>query len=94
MTDLADPIGSILVINMDIQELQENYIVRQFTGLKDKNDQEIYEGDIVDISKFNGDSVYRMVINDIMQMPNEIYGSNVDWYEVIGNIYEDEELLK
>lgn len=66
----------------------------QFSGLKDRNGKEIYEEDIVDISKFEGSAIYRMVINDIMQMPNELYGSNVDWYEVVGNRIQNPELLK
>jgi hypothetical protein len=67
--------------------------IGQFTGLKDRKGIEIFEGDIVDISKFEGSALYRMVINDIMQLPNELFGSNVDWYEVIGDIYDNLSLL-
>jgi len=71
-----------------------NWKLMQFTGLKDKNGKEIYEGDIVSAFgrtsavKFH-DGYFDCGIDYI-----ESQSLNVDSYEIIGNIYENPELLK
>ena len=69
----------------------------QFTGLKDKNSKEIYEGDIIRISeKYFPEEVKFQEITD-PELGNVIgYGYEKIWelMEVIGNIYENPELLK
>lgn len=81
------------VINTAIQTFNAVEVdpetVGQFTGLHDKNDKEIYEGDIVKtrygkgmVEFRNGQFVYDKSLNDF----NET--------EVVGNIYENLELLK
>ncbi len=72
-------------------------VLMQYTGVKDKNKKEIYEGDILFHHKFksNGKIVYEA-------LSYRVVGNNVDMWlgycnekdrEVIGNIYENKELL-
>jgi len=74
----------------------ENYIIQQYTGLKDSKGVEIYEGDIVEI----GDRKREVIFNIGMFYIDENYGdivpvSEVDnIIEVIGNIFENPELIK
>jgi len=69
-----------------------NSILMQYTGLKDKNGKEIYEGDIIKgewIDLYTGLTKEKIsVITDIRAIPDYIN------CEIIGNIYENPELLK
>jgi uncharacterized phage protein (TIGR01671 family) len=68
--------------------------VMQYTGLKDKNGVEIYEGDIV---KSLGVSDYCFGVRPVEYIDSSFtikgYGLCERLVEVIGNIYENPELL-
>ena len=85
----------------------------QYTGIKDENGKEIYEGDIIEFSydMFVGDfdtfvakgkivfeegAFYVEVFENERTTEDEaylLYSINLDTIEVIGNIYENKELL-
>ena len=80
--------------------------VMQYTGLKDKNGKEIYEGDILKLQDrliqviwLKGgatfDTKFIKYIKDIEHRAEFCETDNYSWhrYEVIGNIYENPELL-
>ena len=90
----------------DLETSERDYPVMQFTGLKDKNDKEIYEGDIIKIKPSDGMNLD--LIEEIKWVDqNNWLGKNcpVNGFvnhesiykikpEIIGNIYENPELLK
>ncbi len=85
----------------DWKELSERaelpeMVLMQFTGLKDKNGKEIYEGDIFLITKEpQEDNTVEFYEGEYQLSPHGF--SLSDWYEqgeVIGNIYENPELLE
>ncbi|MHB8482791.1 MAG: YopX family protein [Nitrospiria bacterium] len=74
----------------------ENWKVMQFTGIKDENNKEIYEGDVVAfLSSLNKDNI--PLITKVVRFRDGCYnirpGMIKRGIKVIGNIYENPELL-
>ncbi len=83
----------------DVFDRSDDSMVQQFTGLSDKNGKEIYEGDILNVYDFNGKIHFTdEVIWGISEFSfKNDHRSLSTWalkFEIIGNIYENPELIK
>jgi len=96
-------VQSILTIN------HQEWVIMQYIGLKDKNGVEIYEGDIISQISTEGEEVIHIIGYETFEASFVAYfkkyyytdmgfcGLTTRWIdrkEVIGNIYENPELLE
>lgn len=82
---------------------QKEFIFQQFTGLKDDKNKDIYEGDILRVESYDGwfdkePNYYNLLVEYRISPSGESDLSGFlyipKFREVIGNIYENPELLR
>lgn len=99
--------GTLWVCNVNGENRLEYELINpkaelmQFTGLLDKNGEEIYEGDIVK-TKYqpkaqmiweDEEACFAFLTIDDVVKDNKMYGFHDMEVEIIGNIYENPDLL-
>lgn len=87
----------------------DEYVVQQYTGLRDKNGKDTYEGDIIQynvgssyddmsfVVKWSNDSlswIFQSISGEVLSNCWTPNGNRFNFIEIIGNIYENPELLK
>lgn len=77
----------------EMQPATDNMIIRQWTGLKDKNNIEIYDGDIIKEEHCISFVAFYNASFMLKQSSGYYIMQNTQYYEIIGNIYQNKDLI-
>lgn len=84
---------------------ENDYVINQWSGIKDKHGREIYEGDIVSFQHFSGEDSPKTTIEEVYFSEGMfLFGRGLEFamndvnfgdetLDILGNIYENPELL-
>ena len=90
-------------VEMDINIYVKPETIGQFTGLRDINGKDIYEGDILDVNYADEESylevrfvrgVFAFLWDGDLDDEFPCNAPTYEWAKVIGNIYDDPKLIK
>lgn len=93
-------VPNIRLVSVDLKT------VGRFTGLTDKNEVKIFEGDIVSVNHpYNGKSTHEVIWDkycwnlknfyaSCFEYPSKAFSEGTEYMTVIGNIHDNPELLK
>ena len=94
--EMLPPQSIVFLIKSNLK-LEGDFPLMQYTGLKDKNGKEIYEGDILRTRQGIGFVVwsdYMYMIESLgSQAQDEMYPQEWVESEITGNIYENPEMI-
>ncbi len=69
---------------------KDGYLTLQYSGKKDSEDAKIYQGDIIEVWSHGDEKIsYIDVVDDIRNLPKQMFGSSVDKILIIGNIFQN-----
>ena len=97
--DVAPASGTSIVELFEYEhQVTEVEVVEQYTGLKDKNGNEIFEGDIVSVRNKNRKNEYDIGVVEFgkaaFRCPFLLGKYHSGQVEVIGNVHENPDLLE